>query len=92
LLYGFKQTEKGDFKTLEKKVLEWGEPTVASGKQVKWDNSLSVFSIAYSSNNNANIYAHMMITDYVYQSCCAILVHELAEIFVQSALWMVPCP
>uniref|UniRef100_A0A453ARA6 xylose isomerase n=1 Tax=Aegilops tauschii subsp. strangulata TaxID=200361 RepID=A0A453ARA6_AEGTS len=24
---------KGDFETLEKKVLEWGEPTVPSGKQ-----------------------------------------------------------
>ncbi|PWZ06441.1 Xylose isomerase [Zea mays] len=33
LLYGFKQARKGDFETLEKKVLEWGEPTVASDKQ-----------------------------------------------------------
>jgi hypothetical protein len=34
LLYGFNQAGKGDFETLEKKVLEWGEPTVPSGKQV----------------------------------------------------------
>ncbi|AQK56610.1 Xylose isomerase [Zea mays] len=33
LLYGFNQARKGDFETLEKKVLEWGEPAVASGKQ-----------------------------------------------------------
>ena len=34
LVYGFKQAGKGDFETLERKVLEWGEPTVPSGKQV----------------------------------------------------------
>ena len=34
LVYGFKQAGKGDFVTLERKVLEWGEPTVPSGKQV----------------------------------------------------------
>jgi len=58
LLYCFKQAGKGDFETLEKKVLEWGEPTVPSGKQVKWDCSLGVLSTAYSSTNKTNICAH----------------------------------
>lgn len=28
------QSGKADFETLEKKAIEWGEPSVASGKQV----------------------------------------------------------
>jgi hypothetical protein len=36
LYYGFKEARKGDFEALEKKVVEWGEPSVPSGKQVSW--------------------------------------------------------
>lgn len=31
----FQQAGKADFELLEKKAMEWGEPTVASAKQVK---------------------------------------------------------
>jgi len=58
LVYGFKQAGKGDFETLERKVLEWGEPTVPSGKQV---NGMTVQASCphHSHSNNTNSFPPM---------------------------------
>lgn len=46
------QSGKADFETLEKKAIEWGEPSVASGKQVIDDYVAMHIYITQFSNVN----------------------------------------
>jgi hypothetical protein len=79
---GLKQAGKGDFETLEKKVLEWGEPTVPSGKQV--NGVINLGSLSFTAQCK---YISALTDDCSLRPFFARFpMQELAEMLFQSAL------